>query len=344
MVAELVAIIIVALVAATELLHQKRVRRVARLAFGPSQRPRIWARSAPILRTIALGALVWGLTTLLLIAPKVHAEAKVDKSKLRHLVLLLDVSPSMRLEDAGPNKKQARAARAADLLESFFKRSGAQFKTSVVAFYTGAKPVVIDTTDMEIVRNILNDLPMHYAFNVGETDLFVGLEEVAKMAHPWNPNDATLIVLTDGDTVPPIGIPRLPASINHTLLVGVGDPRVGKFIDGRQSRQDVSTLRQVSIRLGGVYHNGNEKQISTDTLRLVSGQARTGKFLALSRREYALIACAAGGTIYAVLPLLLAVFGTAWRPGVPRAGTAANTEFGSRTTKNIDPRAVGAVS
>ncbi len=54
-------------------------------------------------------------------------------------------------------------------------RSIEQYLISVVACYNGSKPVVVDTKDMEVVRNILNDLPMHHAFPSGKTDLFSGL-------------------------------------------------------------------------------------------------------------------------------------------------------------------------
>ncbi len=342
MVAELVALATLVFVAGAELLHQRRVRHVAQLAFGPDRRPRWWARFAPAIRTLSLGLLAWGLTTLLMIEPKVHGSEAVDKSKLRHLILMLDVSPSMRLQDAGPTHKQARAARVADLLDSFYARSGMQFKTTVVAFYTGAKPVATETVDMEIIRNILNDLPMHYAFQSGETDLFAGLEEVVELAKPWNPRDATLVILTDGDSVPGTGMPKLPASISHTLVVGVGDTRVGKFINGRQSRQDASTLRQVAIRLGGVYHNGNEKQIPTDMVRLVTAQSRESVFEAFTRREYALIACGVGGVTFALLPVFLGVFGAAWRPGVRNHSRLGEAE-GAKQSKKVDRRAAAAV-
>ena len=177
----------------------------------------------------------------------------------QHVLLVLDVSPSMRLDDAGPDKDSSRMDRARELMESFFERVPIErFRVSVVAFYNGAKPVVVDTSDFEVVRNILGDLPMHYAFRSGRTRLFDGLQEAAQIAAPWEPRSTTLILLTDGDTVPATGMPRMPASVRSVLVVGVGDPRTGKFIDGRQSRQDVSTLRQIATRLGGVYHNGNE--------------------------------------------------------------------------------------
>lgn len=320
MVAEAAALIVAIFALGAELLHLRRVRRLAQLSFGPAERPRPWARFAPLARVLSLAALAWGLTTLFIIQPKTHEAEKLADNEKRHLLLVLDVSPSMRLQDAGPTHKQSRTERVADLLESLFQRSiSGQFLVTVVAVYNGAKPVVVDTTDMAVVENILRDLPMNYAFEVGQTRLFDGLEEAAKIARPWQPKSTTLVLLSDGDTVPATGMPGMPDSISHFLVVGVGDPLVGSFIDGHQSRQDTSTLRQVAARLGGVYHNGNEQHIASDTLRSMTQNVEAGRFEQLTRREYALLASAVGALVYALLPVLLQTFGTAWRPGVPRA-------------------------
>src|SRR5436190_13755021 len=206
---EITACAVVLLAVAAEHLHAQRCRRVAALAFGPTGRPALWARFAPLLRVAAIGAACWGLMTLLLLPPKAHRDAKANEptpGEARHLLLVLDVSPSMRLEDAGPDGKQSRRKRAGELLKSFFERVPIDlYRVSVVATYTEAKPVVIDTSDLEVVRNILDDLPMQYAFRAGPTNLFAGLEEAAKVAHPWRPGSATLVVLSDGDTVPASG-------------------------------------------------------------------------------------------------------------------------------------------
>ena len=49
---------------------------------------------------------------------------------------------------------------------------------------------------------------------------------------------------------------RMPPSVSEVLVVGVGDTRSGKFIDGHVSRQDAPTLRQIAVRLQGEYHGG----------------------------------------------------------------------------------------
>ncbi len=328
--AELAAAAVAILATAAETIHAGRCRRLARLAFGPDRRPAPWARVAPALRIAALGALSWGLVTLLELPPKVHVAETIPDRERRHVLIVLDVSPSMRLKDAGSNADQSRMKRASVVMESFLQRVPVElYLLSVLACYNGAKPVVVDTKDLEVVRNIFSDLPMHHAFAAGKTDLFSGLTEAAKVARPWQPKSTLLLMISDGDTVPATGMPKMPASVADVLIVGVGDPRQGSFIDGRMSRQDTSTLRQIAARLGGVYHDGNTKHISTATLNQMTVIPRKNAFEKLTRREYALLASALGATVIAFLPFLLHRFGTRWRPGVPhseraRAGSPAS--------------------
>ncbi|MEM9380772.1 MAG: vWA domain-containing protein [Planctomycetota bacterium] len=307
------------LTVAAELLHLRRIGRVRRLAFGPTGRPAQWTRLVPLLRGVAAGALAWGLATLLFdVAAKTHRMGERDEGEWRHLVLVLDVSPSMRLEDAGPEAEQSRTHRARDVLQSIFGRVAiGQYKISVVATYTGAMPVVIDTTDSEVVANVLSDLPMHFAFKSGETRLFDGLEEAARIAQPWERDSTTLIIASDGDTLPPTGMPKMPPSVNGVLVIGVGDPVKGRFINGRNSRQDVSALRQMALRLGGTYHNGNQRQVATTVLESVTAAGDRDRLLQLSRREYALIAIGAGAALLALLPILLQFLGSGWAAARP---------------------------
>lgn len=310
------------LVLVAESVHARRSRRVRHLAFGPTGRPRPWTRFAPAVRCAAVPALAWGLVTLLVLPPKVHDRTDAaPEEEPRDLILVLDVSPSMRLRDAGTEESSSRTARASELLQSFFARlSLTKVRTSVVAFYTGAKPVVERTTDLAVVRNILTDLPMHFAFRAGPTDLMAGIEEAARMATPWRAGTATLIVVSDGDVVPPSGMPALPPSISHVLVIGVGDPSAGKFIDGHQSRQDIASLRQLAARLGGEYHDGNTKHVSTELLRdVVRSEEMPGTATrAWTRREMALLSVGVGAAALALLPVLLHAAGTHWHPGVPR--------------------------
>lgn len=319
MVAVLITLGVAIVMICGEAMHARRVRKMAALAFGPSRRAALWTVLAPPLRVAAATALAWGLVTLYQIKPKVHKLQGIPENEYRDLLLVLDVSPSMRLQDAGPDNKLGRRKRASDILQSFFERSPMElYRTTIVAVYTTALPVVLRTTDPEVVRNILEDLPMEYAFKSGPTDLITGVKEACRIAQPWRPRATTLIIVTDGDTIAPTGMPKLPDSIAHVLVVGVGDAKAGKFIAGHQSRQDVSSLRQLAVRLNGTYHDGNEKHLSTALVNQVTMIGKQTAFERLTRREYALIATATGAGVLGLLPLFLHLAGTSWRPGVRR--------------------------
>jgi Ca-activated chloride channel family protein len=316
-IAAIVAASVFAWMILIESLHARRVRKLGRLAFGPNERPNAWVRFVPLIRSFAFGSLAGALVLLFQLPPKVHHSAEIPDNKKKHIVLVLDVSPSMTLEDAGPERKASRRNRAKDLMESFFQRVPMErYLTSVVACYNGAKPVVVDTKDIEVVRNVLNDLPLNYAFLPGKTDLFAGLQEAFRVAAPFQPKSTIVILVTDGDTVPATGMPRRPASVSEVLLVGVGDTKTGRFIDGRASRQDSSTLRQMAVRLNGHYHDGNEKHLPSELIKSVTARADAGPFEQLGAREYALLTCAISSIILAGLPVLLHYLGTRWRPGV----------------------------
>ena len=307
----------VLLTALAEWLHARRCRRLARLAFGPRGTPRAWTVAVPWLRVMAAGAVTWGFTTLLLIGPQtVRRENFVPEGGFRHLVIALDVSPSMQLTDAGVDGKQTRAARASDVLMSLLQRIALdQVRVSILAFYSGAKPVVLDTYDMEVVKNCLNDLPLDIAFNVGKTELLEGVRQSAELAKSWQPGSTTLVVVSDGDTIPDSGMPQMPRSIQRTLIVGVGDAFAGKYIDGHQSRQDATTLRQLAARLKGDYFDANQKHLPSTTLAALAQSLPLHDMQEHGLREAALICIGGGSFVLAALPVALALAGSAWQSG-----------------------------
>jgi Ca-activated chloride channel homolog len=311
------ACVVVVIAVIAELVHLFRVSRVSRLAFGPKRSLYALAFFTPILRVVCLGMITWGIVALFFLEPKSHKANVINESDYRHLVLVLDVSPSMYIQDAGPGGKQTRAARAADIIQSFFERVAAErYKTTVIAFYTDAKPVVKDTLDREVVRNILTELPMRHAFKSGQTNIFAGLEMAAEIAKPWPPGSAVVMLVTDGDTVPATGMPKMPPSVSgNVVVIGLGNPTVGKMVGGHLSRQDVSTLRQVATRLNGNYHDGNDKMLSTELVSRVDEKATQSKKEEISARDLALLFLATAGPIFALLPFVLSIVGTGWTPG-----------------------------
>jgi Ca-activated chloride channel family protein len=311
-----------------EWLHARRVWRVAILAFGPARRPARWATAAGPLRCFAAAGLVWALLVLFWLPPNRRTPGQdrpVPFEKLKHVILVLDVSPSMRLRDAGTTSDQSRMVRAREVMESWFRRIPMnEYRVSILATYTKALPVVEDTRDIAVVENVLNDLPMHFAFQAGETNLFSGLEAAAEMARGWRPRSTTIVLVSDGDTVPATGMPAMPAAVADVVVVGIGDPVNGTFLNGRNSKQDVSTLRQIAARLRGFYHNGNDKHLPSELLRRLTLSAEGAERLDWGWREWAQLILLLSASILAGLPILLNFCGTRWLPGIRKHSVPAN--------------------
>lgn len=309
------SIALVAVIA--EFVHWRRLKKVARLAFGPQERPAFWVYLTPLFRVVGISLASWGFLSLLLVVEaRVHNTGEIPEEDYKHLVLVVDVSPSMHLEDAGPEGDRTRRQRASDVLESLFNRIPMrQFKVSIIAVYTDAKMILEDSKDHEVVRHIMETMPMWHAYKPGKTKLMDGITEAVKLTKPWNPGSAYVLMLTDGDTIPTTGMPKLPASVNEFFVVGVGNTTNGTFIDGHQSRQDINTLRQIANRLRGTFHNGNQKHL---TSQIVSQFTRTDdedNRDYWTRREWALFAVIVGSAIFSIIPILLHYFGSSYRAG-----------------------------
>lgn len=343
----LIAVLGAVVCAIAEWLHARRSARVGVLAFGIAGGLRVsggalgrrdWVTLAPALRSLGCGVLVFGLLTVLATDGQAttSADASVKRPADKHVVIVMDVSPSMFLiKDAGPGGKQSRRERARDVLESTLRRLDlARTRVSVVAFWDTAKPVVIDTFDMNIVTNVIGDLPLHYAFKGPKTDLNAGVREAVRLATPWNPGSTTLIVISDGgDSVAGSALSSLPASIGDVLVVGVGDPFRSSPVGESMSRQDRESLNTLAVRTRGQYVDANSRHLPSDTLRSLRMLMMTEQDR-LAMRTIGLICCAIGGGLVAGIPVMLAAFGSARRArvsgsGARRGGQAVREDKGA---------------
>ena len=315
---EIIAASVALIAILAEALHLRRINRIRNLAFGPGGKPAVWTWFAPVMRVAGLALATWGFASLwLVVEARVHNQDTIPENEYKHLILVVDVSPSMRLKDAGPEGDKSRRQRASDVLESLFNRIPMrQFKISVIAVYTDAKMLLEDSKDHEVVRHIMEKMPLWHAYKSGKTKLMTGISQAVKTARPWNPGSTYVLMLTDGDTVPTTGMPKLPASVREFIVIGVGDPNSGTFIDGHQSRQDVNTLRQIANRLQGTYHNGNKKHLTSQIVGKFTQMDDDDKSPAWTRREWALLAVIVGAGLFSIVPILLHYFGTGHRAGV----------------------------
>ena len=309
----------VALGIVAEWLHARRVRKLGRLAFGPGGRARLWTTATPLARVTALAGVVWALVVLSGFEGSNRARERKAKAT-RHLMVLLDVSPSMQLQDAGETGAATRATQAARLLKSVLDRAPSdEVKVTVACFYSDAMPLVTQCADREIVMNFADNLPLYIAYKPGKTDLVKSLNTAGELLKDFPRKSATLLVLSDGDTVPDSGLKLLPSAVKTVIFAGVGDPARGTFIDGHLSRQDSASLAQLARRLGGTYHNGNRLQIPSDLLQHLLAPDDTQEKLKFNLRLLAMILLASGTTLLCALPLLLEYLGSSWKPLVQRA-------------------------
>jgi Ca-activated chloride channel homolog len=306
-----ISAVVVLLTGLAEWLHARRCARLAHLAFGPAAQPRRWVMVAPWLRAAAVGAACWGLLILLSIDSAVWESNKTEeKQPLHHLAIALDVSPSMQLEDAGPQGTQRRTERARDVLHSIFDRLDMRrTRVSILAFYNGARPVVVDAYDPEVINNIIDDLPMEHAFTPGKTNMYDGVKLAAETAKSWPAQSAALIVVSDGDTLPESQPPNVPAAYAGTLVVGVGNPHHGLYIDGHSSRQDMDSLGRLALRLGGTYCDANVKHVPSVDLARLDALLPGTQGGPIELRDVAIMAALSGTMVLALLPLALALAG-----------------------------------
>ena len=299
---------VLVIVGIAEWLHARRVARVARLAFGPSGRASNWTIVVAPSRTIAAALATWGLMFLVTYDP-IEIDRKPAKIASNHLLVLLDVSPSMQLKDSGAEAQGiSRAKRAGEVVQAVLDRLDMEnTRISIVAFYTDALAIVQDTFDKEVIRNALDGLPMYTAFESGPTDLKKGLVKAFEIARLWPADSATLLIVTDGDVA--TGIPSvIPSSIADTIVVGLGDPVKSSDVNGHASRQDTMGLRQLATRLGGFYHDGNRKHLPSDVVNSLTMIApRVGGNWSV--RDLALLAVGIGCSTLAFIGPLLTLFG-----------------------------------
>lgn len=362
LVASAVAAGAAALVALAEWLHARRVRRVERLAFGPLG-PARWARAAPALRVAAAGLSAWGAVALLLHTSE-RTSTRPTREASQHLLVALDVSPSMQVADAGPRDvttlpseaasspprpgdrragrdRLKRAVWAGTLVQAIIDRLDTETtRITVIAFYTEALPILIETFEKEVVANMLDGLPMYVGFEGGGTEVAKGIEKAYEVARPWPERSATLVIVSDGDSTNAPLPSRRPDSIADVIVIGVGDPKSPTTVGGHRSRQDTESLKRIAAQLGGTFHEGNERQLPSAVLAGLSMITPRGTD-AIGIREAGLIAVAVGSAILALVGPALLLFGVRRSYRLERRGSpAAGAHGGSRARPRDDNSAL----
>ena len=323
--ANLAALVCMAIVATAEWQQLRRTRRIAKLAFGPRGRPAAWVSGVPFFRVMAMGLVAWGLTVLLFEPPRV-AEVEPAPEASKHLLVCLDSSPSMFLEDAGPRQPdtgeyQQRLVRGGQVMQGVLDRLDSE-KTRVTVFgvYTKAIPIVEETFDKAVVQNLFDGLPVFSAFEPGPTKLSSSISDAIEYARRWPERSALLLVVSDGDSTDTTPIRAVPKAIADTLVIGLGQTGQSTSIAGHASRQDANSLRSLAGQLHGTYFDANTRHLPSDLLNRMSIiQPRVADGMGL--RTAAVIAVVFGSVLLSILLPALSLWGVP--PTEPVSGELA---------------------
>ena len=284
---------------------------------------------APAIQVVGAAAVAFGLTVLFLMEPAA-IEKEPTQQASKHLLVCLDASPSMYVADSGPDGKKKRAVWAGEVIQAILDRLDTDTtRVTVFAVYTKSIPVIEETFDMNVVRNLLDGLPLFAAFDSGPTRLSSGVNEALNYARKWGPGSATLVVISDGDSEDKIAVRSIPSSIADSIVIGVGDPTRPTMVSGHRSTQDTSSLKSLANKLKGIYHQGNNRHLPTEVLsRLSMVQPRIGDGIGL--REFALGCLMIGGCVLTLIGPALMLFGrrACDLPAISAVGTVrSSTRF-----------------
>lgn len=331
MMANAAAVICFAVVAVAEWWQKRRTSKVAKLAFGPSGKPAIWARIAPLARIVSMSMLAWGLT-ILVCEPANFGDVEPAPEASKHVLVCLDSSPSMFIKDSGTQQEnrgeyQQRLVRAGEVMQSILDRlDGENTRITVFGVYTKAVPIVEETFDKNVVQNLFDGLPVYSAFPPGATQLSSSISDAIEYARRWPDKSALLVVVSDGDSTDLTPIRAVPKAIAETLVIGFGQTGKATSIAGHASRQDSDSLRSLAKQLRGTYFDSNTRHLPSELLdRLSVIQPRVADGVGL--REAAVAAVGIGSLLLAMLLPALSLWGVAKQDshaGVSESGVTAN--------------------
>jgi Ca-activated chloride channel homolog len=268
----LVGLLVVPLALAGYILLQRRPNRYAvqysnlGVLASVVEREHEWRRHVPVALLLAALAAV----CVALARPTITVAAPQERATV---VLLVDVSGSMRADDVAPTRLDA----AREAMLRFVDKVPKQLRVGVVAFSDGPEVITVPTNDRELLRAGINQLAPGFGTAIGDglaraVDVASGSAGAEGGGASQPPVDdqgrplAAVLLLSDGAQTRGILSPadgagraeraKIPV---YTIVLGTDGGTITVFRFGEERTvpvpPDRPTLRQIAETTGGEYYD-----------------------------------------------------------------------------------------
>ena len=227
------------------------------LAEVTPERHRAWRRAIPLVLVVLALALAAGA----LAKPTVRV-AQPDQNAT--IMLLVDVSGSMRANDVEPTRLDAAVA----AMRTFLDRLPSEFKVGLVAFSSEPEPLVAPTSNRDAIRQSIALLEPEAGTAVGDgigvavTMLKNSLKQAGYVRKPGKPVPAAIVLLSDGaqnrGILQPVQAARMSKAAGIRIYpVSLGTPQgkvtfgFGQFMNSVPVPPDPYTMSQIAAVTGG---------------------------------------------------------------------------------------------
>ncbi len=261
----LALVALVPLVGAFWIFLRERARRRLESIVAPSLAGRLMPSAGGRLSRLQLPLMVCALVLVAVAAarPQWGHSAQKHAARSRNVVVALDVSRSMLVEDVRPNRLERAKADIADLIDSLEGD-----RCALVAFRRTGTLLCPLTTDHAFLRSALEGAGPESAAR-GETDLGAALRSALDALDPAMDDHNAIILISDGGDLRGGALQAAALAKQRNVpvfTVGIGDPRregVVPGADGKGAQQykgsvvtaklEDKTLSAIAQASGGRY-------------------------------------------------------------------------------------------
>jgi Ca-activated chloride channel family protein len=282
----LLALLLVPLVLAAYVLHERQRRRDAAVWSTPALIPNLVDRAPGVRRYVPLAILLVALTAMVVGVARPHATVTVRREEAT-VLLAIDVSRSMGASDVPPTRLRAAQTAAEDFVAKVPKK----FRIGVVSFATRAQVAVAPTDDRALVQAAIESLHTGEGTAIGDAvalSASLGQRQRADGVVP----PTSVLLISDGARDGGLRTPQAAAKRARVLRVPVytillGTPAgvvrhtlPGGYTEILRVPASAQTLQQIARISGGEFFTAsNDKRLGSvyDELRSRLGHKRQSR-------------------------------------------------------------------